>query len=57
MASNNFFKMDKFDHKKPASDMTKWDVFLDFIVFIFISAGYVIRVSSNYRHDFSKLMK
>lgn len=44
MASNNQFKFDKFDHKKAPSEMTKWDVIMDFIIFIGISAGYVIRV-------------
>lgn len=44
MASNKSFKFDKFDHKKPPSEMTKWDVIIDFVVFIAISAGYVIRV-------------
>lgn len=47
MASNNSFKFDKFDHKKPPSEMTKWDVIIDFFIFIGISAGYVIRVGFN----------
>lgn len=39
---------DKFDQqqKKHPSEMTRWDVIIDFIVFIGVSAGYVIQVSS-----------
>ena len=44
MVSNKSFKFDKFDQKKPVSEMTRLDVIKDFVIFILISAGYVIRV-------------
>lgn len=35
---------DKFEQKKSPSEMTRLEVILDFIVFIGVSAGYVIQV-------------
>jgi hypothetical protein len=51
MAVKKFFSFDKSDQQKPASEMTRLDVIIDFFVFIGISAGYVIQVCLMIRQN------
>lgn len=44
MTGTKPLSFDNFDQKKPASEMTRFEVFVDFLVFIGVSAGYVIQV-------------
>lgn len=43
---------DNFEQKKPASEMTRFEVFIDFIVFLLVSAGYVVQVSIESKAHF-----
>jgi hypothetical protein len=38
---------DRFEVRKPASEMTKLDAILDFFAFIVVSIGYIVQVSER----------
>jgi hypothetical protein len=44
MAVKKSFSFDKSDQQKPASEMTRFDVIIDFFMFLGTSAGYIIQV-------------
>jgi len=45
MATTKPFSFDKHDASKPLAQMTRLQTFVDFVVFIAVSIGYIIRVS------------